>query len=123
MPRIQPRLPLRAGRSSWAILAFLIFFAILIVGVSEFYLLPGLSAAKDATHEQRLRLAAMSRLLLAVVLVILIAGLIITFRIGRFFFPRAASPRVRTKYVDVWAEAGKRAEVPDEPDLDDEDQR
>jgi hypothetical protein len=30
------------------------------------------------------------------------------------FGPRATGPRVRTKYVDVWAESGKRMEVPGE---------
>ena len=49
-----------------------------------------------------------------VILVILVAGLILTFRVGRMFFPRATGPRTRTKYVDVWAESGRRLEVPKE---------
>ena len=52
-------------------------------------------------------------LLFALVLVILISGLILTFRIGRFFFPRPSGPRVQTKHVDAWAEAGKRAKLAD----------
>jgi hypothetical protein len=102
----------RSGRTTWAVLAFLLMFAILIVCVSEFYLLPALAAFKDANAAERLRLVAYSRLLLAIVLFILIVGLMLTFNIGRFFFPRPRSPKVQTKYVDAWAEAGRRAETP-----------
>ena len=98
----------RSGRTPIAVLAFLLLFAILIVGVFEFYLAPAMMAAKNATPEEKRRLMAVSRLLLAVVLFILIVGLMLTFRIGRFFFPRPRGPRVQTKYVDVWAEAGRR---------------
>lgn len=59
-------------------------------------------------------ISATSALLLAVILFILVVGIILTFRIGRMFFPRATGPRVRTKYVDAWAESGKRLEVPGE---------
>ena len=41
---------------------------------------------------------------MTVMLVILLCG-ILTFRIGRFFFPRAIPTAPRTKYVDAWAEA------------------
>lgn len=100
--------PNRAGRSAWAVLAFLLLFAILIVGVSEFYLLPALAVVKDANPVEKARLAAYSRLLLAVVLFILFVGLVLTFRIGRFFFPRSEAPKTPTKYVDAWTEAGRR---------------
>ncbi len=98
----------RAGRTAVAVLAFLLLFAILLVSVSNFYLLPAMSAAKNATPDEKRRLMAFSRLLLMLVLFILFVGLVMTFRVGRFFFPRATGPRVRTKYVDVWAEAGQR---------------
>ncbi len=101
---------------------FLLLFAFLIVGVSDFYLIPALSAAQVANHAQRLGLAAYARLLLTIVLLILFAGLVLTFRIGRLFIPRPPSPRVRTKYVDVWAEAGKRMEAQPPPQPDDEDE-
>jgi hypothetical protein len=104
--------PSRSGRTTWAVLAFLLLFAILMVCVSEFYLLPALAVVKDANPGERLRLEAYSRLLLAIVLFILVVGLMLTFRIGRFFFPRARPPKVQTKYVDAWAEAGRRAETP-----------
>jgi hypothetical protein len=107
--------PRRAGRSTWAVLAFLLLFAILIVGVSEFYLLPALAAVKDANPVEKARLSAYSRLLLAVVLFVLFVGLVLTFRIGRFFFPRADAPKTPTKYVDAWTEAGRRIK-PDRKD-------
>ena len=102
----------RSGRTTWAVLAFLLLFAILIVCVSEYFLLPALSVVKDANPAQRLRLEAYSRLLLAIVLFILVVGLMLTFRIGRFFLPRPRAPKVQTKYVDAWAEAGRRAQTP-----------
>lgn len=109
----------RSGRSEWAMIAFLFGFAILIVGISEFYLLPALDAYNKATPAERERLVAFSRLLLAIVLLILFAGLMLTVRMGRFFFPRPRSPRSRTAYVDVWAEAGKRAQVEPKDRADD----
>jgi hypothetical protein len=109
----------RQGRTPIAVLAFLLLFAILIVGVFEFYLAPAMMAAKNATPDEKRRLMAVSRLLLAVVLFILIVGLMLTFRIGRFFFPRQRGPRVQTKYVDVWAEAGRRLDA--EKPSDDEE--
>src|SRR3954471_20073418 len=70
------------GNAPIAVLAFLLLFAILLVTVSNFYLLPAISAAKDATPDEKRRLMAFSRLLLAVVLFILFVGLVMTFRIG-----------------------------------------
>jgi len=110
----------RPGRTTVAVLAFLLLFAILLVSVSNFYLLPAMSAAKNATPDEKRRLMAYSRLLLMLVLFILFVGLVMTFRVGRFFFPRASGPRVRTKYVDVWAEAGRRLE---EQDAEPEDEQ
>jgi hypothetical protein len=101
----------RKGNAPIAVLAFLLLFAILLVSVSNFYLLPAISAAKNATPDEKRRLMAYSRLLLAIVLFILLVGLMMTFRIGRFFFPRARGPRTQTKYIDVWAEAGRRLDT------------
>lgn len=102
----------RSGHTTWAVLAFLLLFAILIVCVSEFYLMPAMAIVKDANPAERLRLEAYSRLLLAVLLFILVVGLMLTFRMGRLFFPRPRAPKVQTTYVDAWAEAGRRAEAP-----------
>ncbi len=110
-----PRHPtFRAGRTPWAVLLFLVGFAALIAFVSYDYLIPALRAQARATPDQRRHLAAQSWLLMSLVLVILLIGLMITFRIGRFFFPRSAPPPAKTKYVDAWAESGKRLAVPDD---------
>lgn len=120
--RLDPSTPARTpalrtrgkrGSATIAVLVFLLLFAILLVSVSNFYLLPAISAAKTANVEEKRRLMAYSRLVLMVVLFILFVGLVMTFRVGRFFFPRATGPRVRTKYVDAWAEAGQRLETKD----------
>jgi hypothetical protein len=110
------RITARRGNAPIAVLAFLLLFAILLVAVSNFYLLPAIDAAKNATPDEKRRLMAFSRLLLALVLFILFVGLMMTFRIGRFFFPRASKPRTQTKYVDVWAEAGRRLDTADPGD-------
>jgi hypothetical protein len=104
----------------WAAIAFLVGFAVLLLVLSHYFLLPAFDALKKATPADKAKLRAWSALLLAIMLVILISGLILTFRVGRFFFPRDTGPRVRTKHVDVWAEAGKRMKVTDLPPDSDE---
>lgn len=108
----------RAGRTTWAVLLFFVGFAALIALVSSYYLLPAMEAALDAEPDQRRGLAAYSRLLLALVLFILLIGLMMTFRIGRFFFPRSTPPPGKTKYVDAWAESGKRMSISEEGEND-----
>ncbi len=110
--------PDRPGRTHVGVIAFLVAFAAGFVALSYYYLFPALRAFLEAKqqgdkHGQK-AISATSALLLAILLVILIAGLILTFRIGRFFFPRQSSPRTRTKYVDAWAESAKRMQTPPE---------
>jgi len=64
-------------------------------------------------------------MLLAIILFILIAGIILTFRFGRYFTPRLGEKAKPTEYVDAWAESGRRVSVPprNEEDTDDEDSR
>lgn len=109
----------RAGRTPWAVLVFFIGFASLILFVSFYYLKPALPAALGAEPSERRVLAAYSWLLMAVILFVLLIGLAITFRIGRFFLPRSTPPPAKTKYVDAWAESAKRVVVPDDSDADD----
>ncbi len=109
------RVIFRAGRTPWAVLLFFASFAILISFVAFYYLMPAMDAAIDATPKQRRGLAAYAWLLMSLVLLVLFVGLMMTFRIGRFFFPRSTPPPSKTKYVDAWAESGKRLAVP-EPD-------
>jgi hypothetical protein len=107
----------------WAALAFLLGFTIFLVFLSRYYLLPALDAVRHTNVPGRKELRAWSTLLLAIVLFILLVGLILTFRVGRFFLPRPPAKRVRTKYVDAWAESGKRLEtVSDEDEDEDQDE-
>ena len=113
MPTPAPAVRVRhSGRIYWPTLAFLVGFAVLIYFVSVWYLLPALDAARGADAAEKKTLAAHARLLLAVVLVILVCGIVLTFRFGRFFLPRAREPRTSTRYPDAWAESARRVQVP-----------
>jgi hypothetical protein len=101
---------LRPRRSSWGAIVFMVACAVLIAIVSRYYLIPALDAARHATPREKRWLAASSRLLLSVVLFVVLAGLLMVFRVGRFFFPRNPPPRVRTQYIDAWSESAKRLE-------------
>lgn len=104
----------RSGKIHWPLLAFLIGFTLLMIAVSYYTLIPGMQAATQPgiTDEEKRRLVAWYRLLLTVVLFILFAGLVLTFRFGRFFFPRPTPPRTKTEYLDAWTESAKRLHVP-----------
>jgi hypothetical protein len=108
--------PHRLGRVHYGVLFFLIAFTTFLIFLSSYYLLPALRTFLEAKESGDKRgvhaISATSALLLAVLLVILITGLILTFRIGRFFFPRKTPPRTQTKYVDAWSESAKRMETP-----------
>jgi hypothetical protein len=110
---------MRRGRIYWPTLAFLVGFAVLIYVISDWYLLPALDAARTANPAEKKQLAIVSRLLLALVLVILVCGIMLTFRFGRFFFPRQGEASRPTQYVDAWEEAGKRMRVEPAPEDDD----
>ena len=100
----------RADGSQWGVLAFFVgAIAIVLVAFYQ-YLLPAIGAAGSLNEDGRKELAAVSRLVLAVVLVILVAGMLLTIRPWRFFIHRSASSR--TRYVDAWEEAGKRMQAP-----------
>jgi hypothetical protein len=111
-PRTAYRREHDSGRIYWATLAFLLGFALLIVVISDWYLLPALDAARQAAPAERKTLAAHARLLLAIVLFILVAGILLTFRFGRFFLPRQRERNKPTQYSDAWAESARRVEVP-----------
>jgi multisubunit Na+/H+ antiporter MnhB subunit len=103
----------RCGHSRWTVLAFLVGAVALLLLVIYQYLLPAMRASKDLDSTGRKHLAAVSVLVLAIVLVMLLAGLILTIRPGRYFLPRKSEPRAKTTYyVDAWTEAGSRMQVP-----------
>lgn len=95
-------------------MVFLIVFTVLLIAVASYVLVPGFEAIQDKnlTPEEKRSLQAWYRLLLFVLLFILFAGLVLTFRFGRLFFPRATAQRTQTPYVDAWAESARRMEVP-----------
>ena len=100
-----------AGAVYARLIAFLLGFAGLLLFVCHYYLIPAMYAARTATPRDKRVLEAHSRLVLAIVLFILLVGLLLSFRIGRFFFPR---PRIRAKptdYPDAWAAAGQRMQL------------
>jgi hypothetical protein len=113
----------RHARIHWSALVFLVFFTVFLIAIATYTLKPGMEAATrpGITAAEKHRLVAWYRLLLTVVLFILFAGLILTVRIGRFFFPRDRAEIAKTQYVDAWAESAKRVQVPsDEGDEVDE---
>ena len=115
----------RPARAPWPVIVFLAGFGLAVVGLAYYYLLPAAEAvvsAKQAgdTKGQR-AISATAALLLAVLLIVLICGIFMTFRIGRYFFPRNTAPRTKTKYVDAWAESAKRMPTP--PPEDEEETR
>lgn len=102
------------GRMYIAVMVFLAgFFAVLVVVVHQ-YLLPAMQAAQGVDAAARRQLAAISLLVLAIVLVGVVMLLIVAFRPGRMFLPRRHDPRPRTHYPDAWEEAGRRVDA-DEP--------
>ena len=101
----------RVGRT-WLPLLFLAGFGVALAVLSHVYLLPALREAQVASPKERERLAGGALLVLVVVMFVLVAGLLLTFRIGRFFFPRDVPRRKPTEYVDAWAESAKRMPTP-----------
>ncbi len=99
----------RTGSIHWAIIAFLAGFVVLILLLLMWFITPGMAVVGDpeATDTDRARIAALAALLLAVVLVMLFVGLILTFRVRRYFFD-PSKPRQTTRYTDAWAESARR---------------
>ena len=108
----------RHAKIHWSVLAFLFGFTLLLIGVIYYTLIPGMQAATQPSisDDEKRNLVAWYRLLLMVILFILFAGLVLTFRFGRLFFPRPTPPRTRTEYVDAWSESAKRMDNPPEDD-------
>ena len=106
----------RAGRTIFAVLCFLTLFMIIVLLVSKFYIEPSMEVASHLNRndpqqlKERHAIAAHGMLVMMLLLTLLVIGLLMTFRISRFFFPRPTVPRTRTRVIDAWAEAGKRLE-------------
>jgi hypothetical protein len=114
--RLDPGRRFRAGRTYVAVVVYLLCFVVLLIVVSKMYLLPAMEASRHASPQEKKQLAAFARLMLTVVLFVLFGGLLIAFRIGRFFIPRPLAKRKNTEYVDAWAESGRRMATPPKPE-------
>lgn len=89
--------------------AFLVLFVVVLLIVVNGYLLRAMAAFNSSTDPATRRLLSLHALvLMSLLLVILLLFGLLTFRIGRFFFPRPTQTRTQTHYVDAWAEAGRR---------------
>lgn len=103
----------RHGRSYVAVVVYLVVFALLLTAISHFYLIPAMEAAQRATPMERRLLAVHSGLLLMVLLFVLFAFLLVTFRWGRGY--RRIPRRKPTVYPDAWAESARRIKIPPSP--------
>lgn len=104
----------RSGRSRWTVLGFLAGSFLILLLVCHQFLIPALLVAQGIDDRGRKHLAAISALVLAIVLVCLLAGMILIIRPGRFFLPRRPAPKTRTIYTDAWAESARRLKTPDD---------
>lgn len=103
---------LHSAHSAVAVVVYLAGFVAVLLIVSHFYLLPAIEATRGADPKQRELLAWHARLVLIVVLFVLLGGLMLTFRISRFFRPRPGPRPKPTQYVDAWEESGRRMKTP-----------
>ena len=100
-------------RTIIAVLIYLVGFLLLLTLVSHFYLIPATQVYAGADPRARKLLSADATLIMMVILLLLFVGLLITFRISRFFRPRPNTPNKPTEYVDAWKEAARRLKTPD----------
>jgi len=94
-----------------AVIAFLFVFAALLEIVRRWFLSPASAAWQGADVAGQHMITAVSRLLLAIILLFLVVGLALVLRARhRLHKLRSASPR--TTHVDAWAESGRRLRTP-----------
>jgi hypothetical protein len=110
---------LRYWRSQWLMLVFLLGYVALLIVVSRLYLLPALAVWREASEVERRWLSATSALLLAVVLFMLAVGILLVFRIRRYFLP-PPDKQTKTTYIDAWAESARRLQHDIRADRDEE---
>jgi hypothetical protein len=100
------------------VLVFLFAFTAGVVVLCYHYLFPALEVYLDAKQRGdkggARAISATAMILMGVLLFILFCGVLLTFRLGRLFFPRPRGPRTKTEYVDAWAESGRRMGTPGE---------
>jgi ABC-type uncharacterized transport system permease subunit len=72
-------------RTFWATVAYLLAFVALLLIIAKYFMRPAVVAAHVATPPERRQLSAVSILLLAILLIMLAVGLMLSFRVHRFF--------------------------------------
>jgi uncharacterized BrkB/YihY/UPF0761 family membrane protein len=107
-----PQLLRHRGRSVFAYVGFLVVFVIILLIVSDGYLLPALRDYNKADTNARKILGTQALLVMSAVLVLLVLILSLIFRLGRHFFPGPTAPPTKTQYTDAWTESGKRMQPP-----------
>jgi hypothetical protein len=103
---------------SWAPVLFLLAFLVALAVIAIIYLEPMLRAAAGATPEERGRLSAFAMLALMIVVIALLAGLMLTLRIGRNIARMAARKPAPTRYPDAWEESARRLKTPEADELE-----
>lgn len=104
---------------SWAPVLFLLSFLVAMGVVAYFFLEPLLKMANEGTPEHRRRLGAYAALAMAVLVLFLLVGLVLTLRMGRRLARMAPERRTKTEYPDAWSESARRMPPPDAKDLED----
>ena len=104
---------------SWAPVLFLLAFLVALAVVAIIYLEPMLRAAAEATPQERTRLSAFAMLALMIVIIVLLAGLMLTLRIGRNIARLARRKPPPTRYPDAWEESARRLKTPEPDELED----
>jgi len=97
----------------WASLVFALTAIGVILLVCLAYLRPAVDAWNHADVHGRKLLAAVAMLLVAVLLFFLLVMLWLAVRFAR---PRKPAGKTVTKYIDAWAESGKRMKTPPKED-------
>lgn len=114
-----PQWRVRSRGVSWAPVLFLLSFLVAIGVIAFFYMEPLLKLANEGTPEQRKRLAAYGALALAVLILVLLVGLVLTLRFGRRLAELSPKHPKPTVYPDAWSESAKRVKAPEAKDLED----
>src|SRR5437868_13366335 len=83
---------LRFTRPSFPLIGFMLAAWIILFLVTDLFLIPALRAANGADSFARKQLAAISALVLAIILTCLVAILMLVLRPGRFFLPKKSEP-------------------------------
>jgi hypothetical protein len=108
----------RPRRAYLGAIAFLLAFFLLLLLVSNRFLIPALRISNDIDPTGRKHLAAIASLVLTIVLFSLFVLLFMVFRPGRFFLARKTEPRTKTDYIDAWQESADRMPMPNDDETD-----